>query len=87
MDMAVAGQGGVWHIASITIRSGNWQREAAAALFKEHYTENPKINDVWCANDIMAIGVADAVEARGSKRLRCQRHACHQTDLKWTISA
>jgi PAS domain S-box-containing protein len=55
-------------IASITIRSGNWQREAAAALFKEHYAENPDINVVWCANDIMAIGVADAVQALGIEK-------------------
>jgi ABC-type sugar transport system substrate-binding protein len=87
LDMTAASQGSVWHIASITIRSGNRQREAAAALFKGHSAENPKNNGAWCANDIMAIGVADAVEARGSTRLRCPKHACHRTELKWTISA
>ena len=47
-------------VETVTFVDGNWQRETAKRLFKEHYLENPLVNVVWAANDAMALGVADA---------------------------
>jgi PAS domain S-box-containing protein len=52
-------------IESLTIVPGNWKRETASTLFKKYYKKNPDINVVWCANDIMALAVADTVKALG----------------------
>ncbi len=39
---------------------GNWDPATAAKRFKDKYKENPAINLVWCANDDMALAVAEA---------------------------
>ena len=49
-------------VVSFTVAAGNWDPNTAAALFKKYYKENPDINLVWCANDNMALAVADAVK-------------------------
>ncbi len=55
------------NIQSIEIVQGNWDPDTASMLFKEHYKQNPEINIVWCANDNMALAVADTVEQMGLK--------------------
>ena len=50
------------NIESFVLVPGNWDPDTAALLFRESYAQNPDINVVWCANDNMALAVADAVE-------------------------
>jgi PAS domain S-box-containing protein len=52
-------------LESFVMVSADWNPAAAAAEFKKHYFENPAINIVWCANDNMALAVADAVDELG----------------------
>jgi ribose transport system substrate-binding protein len=44
---------------------GDYQREPARAAFAQVLAQHPQIDGVICANDIMAIGVLDALAAAG----------------------
>jgi len=52
-------------VESFSEAPGNWDPAAAVSVFKQYYAKNPAINVVWCANDNMALAVADAVNAMG----------------------
>ncbi len=46
---------------------GDYQREPARQAFAALLDANPKVEGVLCANDIMAIGVLDALQAAGRR--------------------
>ena len=52
-------------ITSFTLVPGNWDPAVASELFKKYYAKNQSLNIVWCANDNMALAVADAVDELG----------------------
>ena len=49
-------------VKSLTIVHADWDPKKAVAKFKEQIKQNPQINIIWCANDNMALAVAEAAE-------------------------
>jgi signal transduction histidine kinase/ABC-type sugar transport system substrate-binding protein len=52
-------------VKSLAVDHGDWLPERAAAIFREQYRKNPKINVVWVANDYMALGIRDEMDRMG----------------------
>jgi LacI family transcriptional regulator len=55
-----------WPAAS-TIRHGGWTRAGGANAMGTLMDEDPRPDGVFCANDLMAIGALDALNARGCR--------------------
>ncbi len=54
--------------ANITVVSsqvGNWDRTQAMTIMENVLTSNPEVKAVFCANDVMALGVVEACQAAG----------------------
>jgi len=55
-------------VESLIITSAGFKADKAASEFKMMYAENPSINIVWCATDLMARGVISAVKDLGIEK-------------------
>ena len=53
-------------VESFTMVAGDWDPAKAAAAFRKQFAEDPALNIVWCANDNMALAVADAAGEVGA---------------------
>ena len=53
---------------SFKIGAGNWNPKSASEIFQSYYRSRPDVNVVWCANDNMALGVVEAIEALGLEK-------------------
>ncbi|NTS77244.1 response regulator [Catenovulum sp. SM1970] len=53
------------NIASYQFFAADWQAERAKIAFENAIKANPKINMVWCANDVMALAVIETIEELG----------------------
>lgn len=54
--------------ANITVVSsqiGNWDRTQGMTIMENVLTSNPDVKAVFCANDVMALGVVEACQAAG----------------------
>ena len=49
-------------VVAFSVETGNWSPELAAEIVVREIRKNPDISIVWCANDGMAIAVAEAVK-------------------------
>ncbi len=46
---------------------GNWNRDDAFTVMQDYLSKYPKIDAVWAADDDMALGVMEAIDAAGRK--------------------
>lgn len=54
-------------IEIVSTQSGNWDRKEAYDIATNLLQANPDIKGIFCANDMMALGVVDALKAAGKK--------------------
>ena len=53
------------NITVVSSQIGNWDRTQAMTIMENVLTSNPEVKAVFCANDVMALGVVEACQANG----------------------
>lgn len=51
------------NITVVSSQIGNWDRTEAMTIMENVLTSNPEVKAVFCANDVMALGVVEACQA------------------------
>ena len=51
------------NITVVSSQIGNWDRTQAMTIMENVLTSNPEVKAVFCANDVMALGVVEACQA------------------------
>ena len=57
--------GAAENITVVSSQIGNWDRTQAMTIMENVLTSNPEVKAVFCANDVMALGVVEACQANG----------------------
>jgi ribose transport system substrate-binding protein len=52
-------------IRVVAMQSANWQTEQAVDVMRDILAKNPDLNGLFCANDMMALGAIEAIDAAG----------------------
>lgn len=52
-------------ITVVSSQVGDWDRTKAMTIMENVLTSNPEVKAVFCANDVMAMGVVEACQAQG----------------------
>lgn len=55
--------GAAENITVVSSQIGNWDRTQAMTIMENVLTSNPEVKAVFCANDVMALGVVEACQA------------------------
>lgn len=55
--------GAAANITVVSSQIGNWDRTQAMSIMENVLTSNPEVKAVFCANDVMALGVVEACQA------------------------
>ena len=53
------------NITIVSSQIGDWDRTKAMNIMENVLTSNPEVKGVFCANDVMALGVVEACQAAG----------------------
>ena len=53
------------NITVVSSQVGNWDRTQAMTIMENVLTSNPEVKAVFCANDVMALGVVEACQSAG----------------------
>lgn len=64
---AIAGFESGENIEIVSVQAGNWDRKTAYDIATNLIQANPDLKGIFCANDMMALGVVDALKAAGKK--------------------
>ena len=54
-------------IEIVSIQAGNWDRQTAYNIATDLIQANPDLKGIFCANDVMALGVVEALKAADMK--------------------
>lgn len=54
-------------IEIVSVQAGNWDRKTAYDITLDILQANPDLKGVMCANDVMALGVVEALKSAGKK--------------------
>ncbi len=55
------------NIKIVSIQAGDWDRQKAYNIAASLIQANPDLKGIYCANDVMAMGVVEALKAAGKK--------------------
>lgn len=55
------------NIELVSVQPGNWDRKTAYDIAADLIQAHPDLRGIFCANDVMALGVVEALQAAGKK--------------------